>query len=130
MMCFLAQFAPETVCEGRLIRAHLLPRSLLKREFGKTLGKKLAEDPRSFVLACGGSMGNSGHHGAFDTARTLRVPRSAIPYGTEVMARELGLDWYLEREYGPLVDHVCPGCGNRRSDPSQLCLPCRMGLAS
>jgi hypothetical protein len=34
-----------------------------------------------------------------DTARTLRIPLEAIPSGTIELALELGLDWWLDREY-------------------------------
>ena len=44
-------------------------------------------------------MGNAGHHGMLDASRTLRVPRDRIPAGTEHLAAELGLTWWLDREY-------------------------------
>lgn len=99
--CYLARHGVTkagwmTVCEGQLIHAHLLPQRLLKREgHAAYLG-----DYRTWVYACGGLNGSCGHHGAFDTARTLRLPRAAIPEATEQLAAELGLDWYLDREYG------------------------------
>jgi hypothetical protein len=55
----------------------------------------------TWVLACGGPQGNGGHHGAFDQARTIRLPRAAVPPLVEGLALELGLDWWLDREYGP-----------------------------
>ncbi len=97
MICFLAQFSTKP-CEGRLIRAHLLPRQLLKREGFQSY----IDDPRGWVPACGGAMGNSGHHGALDVARTLRIPRAALPTAVEEMAADLDLLWWLEREFGPL----------------------------
>ncbi len=94
--CFLARFSDHP-CEGRLIRAHLIPRQLLKREgFGLHV-----DDPRSYVPACGGIMGNAGHHGQMDASRTLKVPREALPPVLEEFAAELGLTWWLDREYGP-----------------------------
>ncbi len=103
--CFLASHGvyergDMPPCTGRLVRAHLLPVQLLKRN---GLADK-APDPRAWVPACGGVCGDSGHHGAFDTARTLRVPRSAIPADTEQFAAELGLTWFLDREYGSLTE--------------------------
>lgn len=80
------------------MRAHLIPRQLLKRH-GHA---KFVEDPRTYVLACGGLMGPGGHHGMLDHSRTLRVPRTALPEGTEEIAAELGLEWWLCREYGPV----------------------------
>lgn len=95
--CWLAQFT-DTACDGRLVRAHLLPRRLLKQEF-RAIHRRLAADERSFVLACGGPMGNAGHHGALDVSRTLRVPFDALPQGLIEMASELDLLWWVEREY-------------------------------
>lgn len=110
-------------CDGALIRAHLIPRQLLKREFPhgvvldgdrwrrlernedrydlahRTL-RELVDDERSWVPCCGGAMGNAGHHGALDVARTLRVPRGRVPSWVESFAAELGLTWWLDREYG------------------------------
>ncbi len=99
LACWLAQFSCFP-CDGRLIRAHLLPRHLLRRE-----GNAGAiADPRSWVPACGGPTGCSGHHGIFDygSVRTLRVPREALPAGVEELAAELDLGWYLDRKYGPV----------------------------
>lgn len=120
--CFLAQFS-DRPCEGRLVRVHLIPQQLLKRELprgvewvddewrpvaraGRTKGavyrsvRALCGDPRSFVPGCGGPMGDSGHHGHLDRARTLRIPRDALPPELEEFAAELRLEWWLEREYG------------------------------
>jgi hypothetical protein len=94
--CFLATFRPDVPCEGPLRQCHLIPKQLLKRE-----GFEWAiSDPRSWVWACGGpGYGNTGHHGMLDTARTLRIPLEAIPQGTIELAVELGIDWWLDREY-------------------------------
>lgn len=92
-------------CDGVLIRAHLIPRQLLKRE-----GFELyAESPATWVMACGGPMGNAGHHGMLDTGhRPLRLPRAAIPAAVLEMAHELDallgdrhpFAAYLDREFG------------------------------
>ena len=58
-------------------------------------------DERAWVPMCGGLTGCSGHHGALDTARTLRIRRDELPAAVEEFAAELGLTWWLEREYGP-----------------------------
>jgi hypothetical protein len=84
-------------CSGRLVKCHLLPRQLLKRE-GYTWA---IDDDRSWVPGCGGPMGNAGHHGMLDTSRTLRIPRSVVPSYVEELAEECGLGWWLDREYGP-----------------------------
>jgi hypothetical protein len=103
--CFLAQFSDKP-CEGRLIRAHLIPRQVIRRELG---GRKhgygwttIADDPRCWVWACGGALGPSGHHGMLDHSRTLRIPREALPAGIEAFAEEYGLGWWLDRTYGPV----------------------------
>jgi hypothetical protein len=113
--CFLAthgvyERGEMPPCEGRLIRAHLLPRQLLKKTFPEgtatVRGQLVTVDDLiashgTWVLACGGPQGNGGHHGAFDQARTIRLPRAAVPPLVEGLALELGLDWWLDREYGP-----------------------------
>lgn len=99
-VCWLGTFGqmengdtmPE--CSGRLVRCHLIPKQLLKREGGGEW------DARSWVWACGGIGGNAGHHGMLDHSRRLRLPRAAIPARTEQLALELGLIWWLDREYG------------------------------
>ena len=110
--CWLAQFA-STPCDGRLVKAHLIPRQLLRRECpnGFTVEDedgaytialdKLIEDRSTWVWACGGPMGDGGHHGMLDQSRTLRVPRAMLPRRVEWFAEALGLEWWLDRTYGP-----------------------------
>lgn len=101
MNCWLAQFS-DASCDGRMDRAHLISQQLMKRELRTS--PRIVElaailgDPRGWVPAC------RKHHGAFDVARTIRVPRSSLPVGVEDLALELGLEWWLEREYGPLIE--------------------------
>jgi len=83
------------------VKCHLLPAQLIRRELGKS--SRLVWDPRVWVWGCGGPTGCSGHHGALDTARTLRVPREKLPPGLEEFAAEHGLGWWLDRTYGPLA---------------------------
>ncbi len=97
--CFLVQFS-TVPCDGRLVRAHLIPRQVLKREWHGCA----INDPRSFMWACGGPMGASGHHGMLDSARTLRIPRERLPRVLEELAEELGLTWWLDREYGERME--------------------------
>lgn len=82
-------------CDGQLFRVHLLPKALIKRT---DPAKKW--DRRGWVWACGGINGNAGHHGMLDHSRTLRVARAVLPPEVEELADELGLSWWLEREYG------------------------------
>jgi hypothetical protein len=105
--CWLAQFS-EHPCDGRLIRAHLIPKQRVKRELRGYGPAKLAEvlwDTRCWIPACGGMMGNAGHHGAFDQ-RQLYVPRWALPAGVEEYALEHGLVWSLDRDFGLVEETV------------------------
>lgn len=97
MTCFLAQFS-DRPCDGQLVRVHLIPRQLLKRE-GLA---RFIYDERTWVPGCGGPTGIGGHHGMLDHSRTLRIPREALPAAVEHVAADLALTWFLEREYGPL----------------------------
>jgi hypothetical protein len=123
--CWLARFS-EVPCDGRLIRAHLVSKGRIKREFPHGAVYSLSDrrwvrdapperrtvlsaprmsldcilwDERVWVPACGGPTGCSGHHGAFDQ-KQLYVPRWALPAGVEDYAREYGLVWSLDRDYG------------------------------
>lgn len=101
MTCWLAANGvmengrPMAACEGRLVRCHLIPKQLIK---GETTADQW--DERTWVWACGGIVGNSGHHGMLDTSRRLRVPRDRLPGALEEFAAETELVWWLEREYG------------------------------
>jgi hypothetical protein len=92
---------PMPPCDGRLIRAHLIPKQTL-RCAGLTVRGQWSEV--YWVWACGGVMGQAGHHGMFDSARTLRVSREALPTSTVIAARILGLEWWIERTYLPQTD--------------------------
>ena len=95
-LCFLAQFS-DRPCEGRLRAVHLIDKQVLRRE---------GHDPwddRSWVWACGGIVGLSGHHGQFDQHRLI-VPRESLPQAVEVLAAEVGLLAWLDRRYGPRKD--------------------------
>jgi hypothetical protein len=109
-------------CSGALIRAHLIPKQLTKREFPhgvvfengtwrrldrtedrydlphRTL-REIHDDPRSWVPCCGGGSGIGGHHGQLDGLK-LRIQRAGLPPAVEEFAAELGLGWWLDRTYG------------------------------
>jgi hypothetical protein len=100
-LCWVQEhLADPGPCDGHLIRAHLIPRSLMKRE---GVPRRYQLDPRGYVWVCGGPMGNAGHHGMLDTSRKLRIARWVLPPDVEEMAVEIGLDWWLAREYGERV---------------------------
>jgi hypothetical protein len=94
MTCWLAQFS-ATPCDGPLVRCHLIPRQLLTREGHAGL----IDDRRTWVPGCGGPTGIGGHHGELDTSRKLRIPLWRIPTETLLLLEEIGLGWWLEREY-------------------------------
>lgn len=117
--CFFAGVRGVGPCEGRLVRAHLIPKQVIRREVvtlrsGSTYGRwpvdtaqraelaRILWDERVIVPCCGGITGCSGHHGALDTARTLRIARAELPEGVESFAAEYGLLWWLDREYGEI----------------------------
>ena len=101
-VCWLGLFGvmengdPMPACDGRLVRVHLVPKQQLRKA-----GCYDVWDRRAWVWACGGETGIGGHHGRLDHSRTLRLPRTAIPELTEELAAELGLEYWLDREYGP-----------------------------
>lgn len=104
--CFLAQHGvmelgdPMPPCDGQLVRVHLIPQQQLKRTDAYRRQELALYDRRLWVWACGGIMGNGGHHGMLDVSKRLRIPRSALPVELEDLAVELGLDWWLDRQYG------------------------------
>jgi hypothetical protein len=110
--CWLAQFSDKP-CEGRVIKAHLIPRRKLREVWvrahrgslpsglptrHKTLSE-LIDDPRTWIPACGGITGQAGHHGMLDMSRTLRIPWEMIPGSTKHLAAQIGLLPWLEHEY-------------------------------
>lgn len=129
LVCFFRGWPGAGPCDGWLIRAHLVPRQLLKRELPRGVAycdeqerwvderdawafdddrgprvrslSELHDDPRGWVPCCGGPTGIGGHHGALDYSRKLRIPRDVLPVAVEEFAVELGLGWWLDREYGP-----------------------------
>lgn len=98
--CWLAELPDAGPCDGRLRKCHLIPKQTIKRE----VGKAAMWDDRAWVWGCGGPTGIGGHHGMLDYSRTLRVPRAALPVAVEAFAAEVGLTWWLDREYGMLAE--------------------------
>src|SRR5580765_7238933 len=99
--CQLARFS-DSPCEGRLVRAHLIPRQTLLRELPAEESAGAIEDPRSYVMACGGVTGVGGHHGEMDFGgvNRIHIPRKVLPQTLEDFAREHRLSWWLDNRYG------------------------------
>jgi hypothetical protein len=94
--CWLRTFGSGD-CYGRLVRAHLIPQQTLKKEISYVC-PQILWDPRVWVWACGGVMGQGSHHGMFDAHRII-VPYVDLPVGLLEFAEEHGLLWYLEKHY-------------------------------
>lgn len=105
--CFLAahglyEGSEMPLCEGQLIRAHLIKQQTLLKVKVIRQDPKLVWHDALWVWACGGINGSSGHHGMFDSSRRLRLSREKLPAPTEAIATELDLLWWLDRTYGPV----------------------------
>jgi hypothetical protein len=96
--CWLARLEGAGPCDGALRKCHLVRRQTIRRE----AGADYEWDDRVWVWGCGGPMGNAGHHGMLDHSRSLRIRRDQLPRGVEEFAAEVGLSWWLDREYGLL----------------------------
>ena len=94
--CFLAAFS-DVPCDGRMEKAHLVRqqtiRKALRSKDDVEDARAIIWDPRVWRPAC------YRHHTMLDHARTLRIPREAIPAETVEYARELGLLWWVDRTY-------------------------------
>lgn len=78
-------------CDGALVRVHLIPKRMIHtNRWHDSL----------YVWACGGPMGNAGHHGELDSSKKLRIPYSQLPLEFLEAVQVLGLDWWVLREYG------------------------------
>jgi hypothetical protein len=88
-VCQLARFS-DVPCEGRLVRCHLIPQQVIRRELramfktgpAKRDLENIVWDPRTWVWACGGfGHGNMGHHGLLDNPGGIEPPWDALPDG-------------------------------------------------
>lgn len=77
-------------CEGRTDPCHLVKAQVIRRE----VGVDHIWDERVIVPGC------RRHHGMLDHSRQIRLPRGLLPASVEEFAREHGMTWWLEREYG------------------------------
>lgn len=96
--CFFDGWPDAGPCDGRLIKAHLVKRQVLRREFDKPTAKRLIASQDSWVWCCGGAVGLGGHHGRFDGHR-LRIPRHCLPVAFVDMMTAVDMDWYVDRYY-------------------------------
>jgi hypothetical protein len=86
-------------CEGRLVKAHLVPKQTLKRELhlDKTFPNPLTPiwDSRCWRWMCGGwGYGSSGHHGAYDA---YQIRLHAWPEDFLEFLREYDIEWMADR---------------------------------
>jgi hypothetical protein len=70
---------------------------------GRCYVAELSERFPELRPVCGGLRGISGHHGQFDGGQ-FKLSREMLPPETEEFAADLGLDWWLDRQYGPRAD--------------------------
>jgi hypothetical protein len=105
MKCFFAGRPGWGPCDGPLIRAHLIPKRMIKREvfsalLARGVEKPLARlslvdyamDERCWVMCCGGLTGIGGHHAELDAPGVSVAPRlrrDELPEGLEAFVAEL-----------------------------------------
>lgn len=104
--CWLARFSSKP-CHGRLIRAHLIPQQTLKKEIAYC-DESVIWDPRVWVWACGGIMGNGSHHNEFDQKKII-VPWLDLPIELLQFADDHGLGWWVAKHF-PTIDTRGVGC--------------------
>jgi hypothetical protein len=82
--CFFRGLPGAGPCDGRLVRVHLIPRQLLKRELNAA--PKVQTDPRGWVWGCGGPKGLAMGHTdteeeAWKQARAALRTLGVVPMG-------------------------------------------------
>jgi hypothetical protein len=83
-------------CEGKLDKAHWIPKQRIKREFKHADQEQLDElvwHPAVWSPMC------RKHHSAFD-AKMLRIRREDVPLQAERWAEMFGMTWSLDVDYG------------------------------
>jgi hypothetical protein len=93
--CWLAQFAPDVPCDGRMDPVHLIRKQVIRREVSRS--RAVLWTPAVLKPGC------RRHHTMLDQSKTLRIPSSALPGETEAWALENGLEWWLIETYGERV---------------------------
>lgn len=95
-VCFFAGLGD---CEGRLQRAHLIPKSRIRREFRGDLDReqllRLVWHPSCWRWMC------ELHHHRFDQCQ-LFLRRERVPADVEAFAEAFDLGWSLDASYGTM----------------------------
>jgi hypothetical protein len=83
-------------CEGRLVKAHLVPKSRLKVELNWNIQSHHGRlwDSRCWRWMCGGPTGIGGHHGAYDA---YQIRLHAWPEDFLEFLREYDIEWMADR---------------------------------
>jgi len=130
-VCFFQRLPGAGPCDGALIRAHLIPKQLVKRGFphGVSWHPRLEcwvgyapleeqealdrgegwahrtlrqmQDDPRCWVPCCGGPTGIGGHHGQFDGLRLRLPRESLPLAVVEYAAELGLSWWLDRTYGP-----------------------------
>jgi hypothetical protein len=85
-------------CEGRLVKAHLVPKQTIRRELRPRSSSWAVEaavnDPRCWRPMCGGPTGIGGHHGAYDA---YQIRLHAWPEDFLEFLREYDIEFLAEK---------------------------------
>ena len=84
-------------CDPPLQAAHIIPQQSLKRRGLHSL----LWDTRNGIGACYGAHRASDRSVVRSDGSSARFPRERIPLEAEAFAQEIGLDWMLDKLYGP-----------------------------
>lgn len=110
--CFFRQFAPDGLreCQGPTQRHHAIKQQTIRRLFprlpmfasdeeireNKRRLNQALNDGRNHLMAC------KRHHDLHEQAKAIPVPREELPAVLELFAADYGLEYELERMFGPL----------------------------
>jgi hypothetical protein len=100
--CF---FKDRGGCEGRLVKAHLVPKSAIRiellyqqegpRQARENYWREAIRDPRCWRWMCGGlGYGNAGHHGMYDQ---YQIRLHAWPEDFLEFLREFDIEWMADK---------------------------------
>jgi hypothetical protein len=89
--CFFAHLGG---CQGRLVKAHLVPKQAIRREVPKADECGVPWDDRAWRWMCGGPTGIGGHHGAYDA---YQIRLHAWPEDFLRFLCEYDIEWMAEK---------------------------------